>query len=692
MPQLRIDHECRRREALHELAILDTDPEPGFDQLTALAADLFDAPIALISLIDDERQWFKSCIGLSARSTPRKIAFCDYTIRQDLVMVVPDAMQDSRFFDNPLVTGEPHVRFYAGAPLRFDGALIGTLCIIDTKPRHEFDETQTRRLTRIADSVSAALAMRQDAIAKKATIRQLQETQRKLELMEEVAGVGYWHIQVKEQKAFWSRGVYAINGRTADDYHPEIASSISFFHPDDRAKVEACVAQAMADGQDFTFECRLIRADGEERIVYSKGGVERDENGAPGSIFGILEDVTEQSRIEETLRLAKEHAEAHQQAKSDFLSNMSHEIRTPLTTILGYADLLKRVEELPKDAKHYIGRINKAGDALLSLVTDVLDFSKLEAGQVKLDPQPADIFALSADIIDQFQTLTETRNIEVKLTYAPGTAAWLMIDDVRLRQVLYNLVGNACKFTQNGTVSLCLDLSQKRGATHLRVVVQDSGPGLTEVQQAHLFTRFNQVDNSINRKYGGSGLGLSICYEIVRLMQGEIGVESEVGVGSRFWFEVPVTQIEAPVVAKPGDNLMPVFLEDRKVLIVDDHPINRELIRLLLNDYGLDIYEASDGEEAVEMCLKVKFDLVFMDIQMPVLDGVTATQRIREQGGRNLPDAIVALSAATQTKLLDDTKGHGFTHVLCKPIDLPQFYATLYRCLEGEKASGQLAI
>jgi len=683
---VRVDSEGRRRVALQELAILDTDPEPGFDHLTALAADIFDVPIALISILDEDRQWFKACIGLSERSTPRNIAFCDHTIRHDSAMIIPNASQDERFCDNPLVTGSHHIRFYAGAPLRYNGALIGTLCVLDVKPRHDFDARREGQLLKLAESISEALAMRQDAITNKAIIRQLQETQRKLELMEEVAGVGYWQIQVKSKKTFWSRGVYAIHGLNSDVYQPQFGSSVESLHPDDRVNVETCVEQALLDGNDFRFECRLIRTDGRERIVYSQGGVQRDESGKPDLVFGILKDVTEQSHIEETLRSAKVNAEAHQKAKSDFLSNMSHEIRTPLTTILGYADLLKRVDDLPKDARHYIGRINKAGDALLSLVTDVLDFSKLEAGQVRLDPQPTDIHALAADIVDQFQALTETRNLEVSLDLQQDCSPWLLIDDVRIRQVLYNLVGNACKFTQFGSVSLHVRLDETCGAPRLRVEVKDTGPGLTSDQQANLFRRFNQVDNSINRKYGGSGLGLSICYEIIRLMQGDIGVASEAGAGSRFWFEIPALRIEPPHLTSSGADLMPVFLEDRKVLIVDDHPINRELIRLLIRDYGLEIYEASNGEEAVEMCLRMKFDLVFMDIQMPVLDGISATHRIRNLGGLNVPTAIVALSAATQTKLVDDTKGHGFTHVLCKPIDLPQFYATLYRCLEGEVA------
>jgi CheY-like chemotaxis protein len=324
---------------------------------------------------------------------------------------------------------------------------------------------------------------------------------------------------------------------------------------------------------------------------------------------------------------------------------------------------------------------------LLSLITDILDFSKLEAGQVRLNPQPTDLRGLASDIVDQFAVLGQTRNIEIRCEYDPQTPDWLMLDEVRIRQVLYNLVGNACKFTPNGTVALSAAVD-KTG--RLRVEVRDNGPGIPPDQQPALFTRFNQIDNGINRKYGGSGLGLSICSEIVRLMQGEIGVESVPGEGACFWFEIPVTVATAPLPVMAND-LKPVFLEDRKVLIVYDHPINRELIRLLMTDSGLEIHEACDGEEALEICETIKFDLIFMDIQMPVLDGIAATRCLREQGGINSETAVVALSAAAQTKLSDDTRGHGFNHVLTKPIDMPQFFNTLHACLEGTVTPYRLA-
>lgn len=677
-----------RHAVFHQPDIFEAEPDSGFDHLTALAADIFGVPIALISLVDDERHSFVSAHGLDQRSVPAEISFCEHTLRSGDLMIVPDAIADARFSGNPFVTDAPNVRFYAGHPLVCDGALIGTFCVLDTVPHADFDAIQAGRLQKLAASASEMLIMRSRSAAKKASIRKLQETQRKLELMEEVAGVGYWHIHAPTGECFWSRGVYAIHGLKREEYQPRIDSSINLFHPDDRAAVKACVRKAMSNGEDFTFEHRFVRSDGEERIVYSKGGVEFSEDGQPEYIFGILQDITEQAQWEDTLRTAKETAEAFVRAKSDFLSNMSHEIRTPLTTILGYATLLNGVADIPKDARHYIGRINKASEALLSLITDILDFSKLEAGQVHLAPKPMNLRTLTADIVDQFAVLGETRNIDVSCKYDASTPEWLLLDEVRLRQVFYNLVGNACKFTQNGAVILSAAMSK---AGCLRVEVQDSGPGIPYDQQPHLFTRFNQIDNGISRKYGGSGLGLSICHEIIKLMQGQIGVDSVSGKGACFWFEIPVEEAKAPAPVSNADYLKPVFLEDRKVLIVDDHPINRELIRLLMTDSGLEIHEVCNGEDALELCDTIKFDLIFMDIQMPVLDGIAATRALRERGGMNADTAIVALSAAAQTKLTDDTRGHGFNHVLTKPIDMPQFFNTLHACLEGTVTPYRLA-
>ncbi len=684
---LPLNMDVSRYSAFHQPDMTEVAPDYGFDHLTTLAADIFDAPIALISLVDGDNHTFISSLGAPVKTVPAHISFCDHTLKSGDVMIIPNALKDVRFVNNPFVTGDTHVRFYAGAPLRYEGQLIGSLCVLDIKPRNNFDATAIGRLRKMADSVSSVLALCRTDALKKTAIRKLQETQRKLELMEEVAGIGYWHLHAETHACFWSRGTYAIHGEDPARFQPAIDTAIDFFHPDDRDGVRACVGQALLSGRDFTFEARLRRADGEERIVYAKGGAQQAEDGSTEFIFGILQDITEQAHLEDTLRAAKENAEAHQLAKSDFLSNMSHEIRTPLTTILGYATLLNNVPGLPEEARHSIARIDKAGEALQSLITDILDFSKLEAGQVELDLQATDLKNLVTDIIYQFDAIAESRGIALGFDYDAASPAWLMLDDMRLRQVLYNLVGNACKFTESGFVRV----QAAYEAGRLRVEIRDSGPGLTLEQQGRLFTRFNQIDNSINRRFGGSGLGLSICSQIVKLMGGEIGVVSQPGHGSTFWFDIPVEATTAPVVDASAEDLQPVSHDGCKVLVVDDHPVNRELIRLLLASSGLDFYEACDGRAALEVCDMIQFDLIFMDIQMPVMDGLIATRHLRDSNGLNRATPIVALSAAAQTKLIDDTNGRGFTDVLTKPINMAQFFATLNRCLEGADVSHRLA-
>ncbi|WP_443747996.1 response regulator [Asticcacaulis solisilvae] len=387
------------------------------------------------------------------------------------------------------------------------------------------------------------------------------------------------------------------------------------------------------------------------------------------------------------LRAAKAAVEAALQSKSEFLASMGHEIRTPLTSIMGYTDLLNGLDDLPKDARHYASRIGRAGEALRGLIMDILDLSRLEAHQVDLEPQPTDVRALLGDVLEQLASQTDSRHITLGMQCTPDDALWLMCDDMRLRQLLSNLVTHACKQTQQGTVTVSAELAGRRTARRLRIEVRDSAPALSAAQRANLFSHLVSPEGSRRggqRGGGISSLGLAISHELVRLMQGRIGVRSLGVDGNCLWFEIPAVAAAAPAPAV-SDDMRAVFLEDRKVLIVDDHPVNRELIRLLLKDYGLEVHEARDGAEAVEMCGQTRFDLVFMDIQMPVLDGVSATQAITARRGHNRPAAIVALTAAAEN-LPDDLHRLGFSDVLTKPIDLPQFFGTVHRHLEGDLA------
>ena len=528
--------EALRLEALQDLEILDTLPEAAFDQLTELTANIFNAPIALISLIDSERQWFKSCVGLSVDSTSRDVAFCDIAIRNDAVMVVPDAASDARFCFNPLVTGDPNIRFYAGAPLRYNGVLIGTLCVIDRTPNHNFGLVEMERLRQLALLASSTLSMRKEALVNTRVIHKQAETQRKLEMMEEVAGVGYWHVDLHTETVTWSSGIFKIHGVIPDMYQPTFETAVEWYHPEDRPKVTEAISQMITTGEDMAFELRIVRQDGETRTVYSRGTVGTETGTGHKVMFGVFQDVTEQKIFEATLHQARAAAELYAKSQSEFLANMSHEVRTPLTSIIGFTRLLEDMEHLPGEAEDYIARVLKASRLLLSLVNDVLDVSKLESGELKLDIRPTHLKELIDEVIAQFSPEIEKRGLEMSVKYEGFVPEQVRLDGFRFTQILNNLMSNACKFTAKGSIRLCIGASGDGRC--LRVEVHDTGQGLSSEQESQLFQRFHQADRSISRKYGGTGLGLAITRDLVTLMSGQIGVESKLGEGSCFWFEI----------------------------------------------------------------------------------------------------------------------------------------------------------
>jgi PAS domain S-box-containing protein len=444
-------------------------------------------------------------------------------------------------------------------------------------------------------------------------------------------------------------------GRSTDD----------FVHPDDQTgAVRAAILAGRPPPSGRDNEFRLRRADGGCAWIEGRPAVIRDNAGDAVGYVTVLRDITEQRRLEDELRRKQAEAQAAVVAKSEFLANMSHEIRTPLTAVVGFADLLARISGLPAKASVYVDRIGRSGEALTSIVNNVLDFSKVEAGQVELKPEPFGLQALANEALGVVQDGAQAKGLTLTSHVEANGSGDVLADAGRLRQVVLNLLTNAIKFTHAGEVTL--NISHDAATQILEVSVSDTGIGIAPEAASRLFQRFSQVDSSSARRFGGAGLGLAISRGLIELMGGGIGVESAEGQGSRFWFRVPAPTAGATIRAAEPDLAWPPA--GARVLVVDDARANRELILALLSPFDLQITEAADGLEALEAARRESFDLVLMDLQMPGLDGIAATRAIRCESELNGRTPIVAVSASVQPSDVDACRQAGMDDHIGKPI------------------------
>lgn len=402
------------------------------------------------------------------------------------------------------------------------------------------------------------------------------------------------------------------------------------------------------------------------------------------------------------LEAEKERAEEATAAKSRFLANMSHEIRTPMIGVLGMADVLRKRPLVEQD-QQLVSTIFRSGEALLTILNDLLDFSKIEAGRMELDPVPFDIARLTEDVMRLLEVTAQNKGVDLHVN-TPDESHIVMGDPGRLRQVLLNLIGNAVKFTDSGTVSVSLEISNgsEEGECECLFVVQDTGVGIAEDVLARIFDSFDQGDSSITRKYGGTGLGLAITRELVHLMRGEIAVESETGVGSSFSVRLPMTlssQSELmlanlpksiphqfvegpPAVVAPANGG-----EKRRILLAEDNPTTQSLISILLEQFGLDLVVVDNGQAAIDYLADEKVDLILMDCQMPLLDGFKTTALLRAQG---LTTPIVALTAYARAEDEDQCLDAGMNDFLSKPFRQSDLREVLLRWLGAEALSDDL--
>jgi len=407
----------------------------------------------------------------------------------------------------------------------------------------------------------------------------------------------------------------------------------------------------------------------------------------------------ERKALEETARslnlkmdLARAEAEAATAAKATFVANMSHEIRTPLNSIIGFSDLLLDDVTLTSTQKRYLEQVKNAGSALLTVVNDILDFSKLDVGEVTLADEPFSLETLVSSTVSIVQGTAEAKGLELRVVSDPGLTTFYRGDPARLRQVLLNLMSNAVKFTASGSVRLKVKkVNSTASKESLRFSVSDTGPGIPVDGQRRLFQQFAQADSSISREHGGTGLGLSICKSLVELMNGRIDYANNDGAGSTFWFEVELPTATLDDIKDQPDT------PRRKgggvnILLVEDLPMNQELACTILGRAGHLVAIANDGVEAVEAVRANAFDVVLMDIQMPRMDGVTATRCIRQLGGSARTVQIIAMTANALPEQVRAFRDAGMDDHVAKPFKQQDLHDAIRRALNRASQPGRQAL
>lgn len=536
-------NEANRLLTLHELQILESNPEAPFDRIVAMTQQIFDAPIVQISLVDEHREWFKAQCGNTTSEGDREVAFCAHAIMSDELLVVEDATKDPRFCDSPLVAVRG-LQSYVGAPLRTsNGSNVGALCVKDFRPRK------------------------------------------------------YTAVQLNQLREF----------------------------------------------------------------------------------AALVVDVME-------LRLFRLRADAANQSKSEFLSNMSHEIRTPLTGIMGFSEQLLD-ESLSHTQRRLAAQtVRRNGENLLTILNDILDLSKIEAGRMTVERIQVSLCQIVAEVISLMEVRAQAAGISLGVDYEGEVPETILTDPLRLRQILLNMLGNAIKFTLEGGVRLVIRFLDGSRST-MQFDVVDTGIGISRAHQSGLFEAFAQADNSTTRSYGGTGLGLTISRRLARLLGGDLVlVDSQSGLGTRFraiveagpvdgvrmlshaWAE---THTKVVIEELPfADQAVP-HLAGMRILLAEDNTDNQRLFRLILARAGADMVIAANGLEAVLQATSAlksgqPFDMILMDMQMPVMDGYTATEKLRGDG---YGGEIVALTAHAMSGEREKCLRAGCSDYATKPVD-----------------------
>jgi signal transduction histidine kinase/CheY-like chemotaxis protein len=504
-------------------------------------------------------------------------------------------------------------------------------------------------------------------------------TEERLKRALRVAQIGSWEWDVAADTLVWTDELYEMFDVDPRTFEASYAAYLGLVDTEDRGRVDGIVQASFVSGEPFVFDHRVPRRDGSVRTLHAWGEVQRDREGRTVKLVGTCQDVTEVRGNEARLRDSEERAQSASRQKSQFLANMSHEIRTPLNGVVGMTELLAESALTPTQREH-VNALHGAATSLLHLLNDVLDVSKIEAGKVTFESVDCDLPALVAEMVALFRVVADAKGVQLTGDVDGSTAQCVRTDPARLKQILGNLVGNAVKFTERGTV----ELRVRAEAGRLVFTIADTGIGIAPADHARVMSPFEQGDPSTTRRFGGTGLGLAISRDLTELMGGTITFTSEPNVGTTFVVELPYQTGDAPRVRtltpRPKTS---VTHRAGRVLVADDAPVNQVVARAMLERLGWSVEIVDNGQQALDALERESFDIVVLDCQMPVLDGFDTARAIRSMPEPARGIAILALTGSA----LDEDRlrclDAGMDDYITKPISIASLDDAMGRVLSA---------
>ena len=535
-------------------------------------------------------------------------------------------------------------------------------------------------------NIIGAVAALRDVSERQSAAEALGQSERKLRGLFQLAPVGIALTDMQGHYLEFNEAFRATCG-----YDEEALKALDYWTltPPEYEAEEAAQLEALAKtGRYGPYEKEYVRQDG-TRVPLRLNGLLIEGRGGEEFIWSIVEDISEERRAKAILIDARNAAETANRSKSEFLANMSHEIRTPLNGVVAVSSMLAQAKLGPKESE-MVEIVRASANSLERLLTDILDLSRIESGQVAIERAPFQLGELIRSVAAPSRMRALEKGVALEVSIADDLEDQVFGDSNRLRQILSNLLSNAVKFTEQGRVELA---AVRTSAGLVRFEVRDTGIGFDVADKERVLSRFQQADGSITRRFGGSGLGLTISRDLAELMGGILDCDSTLGAGSTFWLELP---LERAIGLEPAEALAPADPTrawDLRILLADDHPINRKVVELMLAGVGAELIAVENGEQALSACANGRFDLVLMDMQMPIMDGLTAVRRIRmretERGEARVP--IIMLTANAMPEHVEASLAAGADHHLGKPITPESLFSAIDQVLGDQPGAGAAA-